>query len=209
MYRLFNKRKKGFTLVELLVSLSIMLLIITAVILSQSKYTARAALKNVATDISLSLRQAQVYGTSVKEFIPGSSEFNTAYGITFNTTLGPVSNGYIFFGDRGSRNGIFDGSWSNCPADGSTECVQKTNFQSNISISDLCIIRSNGADMCSLGRVDITFVRPSTESNIVAFNAGGQTLPMNNVVGARVEIESLTGETYSVVVYTTGQISVQ
>ncbi|MBI2004934.1 prepilin-type N-terminal cleavage/methylation domain-containing protein [Patescibacteria group bacterium] len=55
----------GFTLVELLVVVSIMLIITSTLLLQQRKFNSATLMRTLAYNIALSIRQAQVYGTSV------------------------------------------------------------------------------------------------------------------------------------------------
>ena len=177
--------KKGFTLIELLVSIGIMVLITSTVLISQNKYSSNISLSNLANDISLTIRQAQIYGVSVKELSAGSGDFSSAYGVDFNTTASGSNNAYIFFADRGSsKDGYYNDAWS-CPIGGSSECLQKINLTSGNTISRLCIIRKNDNGVCVgnpsvlVDHVDVTFIRPSNAANILYFNNGGQ-IPGNS-----------------------------
>ena len=207
----FNKNHfyRGFTLVELLVSISIMLVITSVVLFNQGSYTSAISLTNLANDISLTIRQAQIYGVSVAELQTGSNDFSSAYGVDFNISNTGSNNAYIFFADRGAvKDGYYDGPWS-CPVGGSSECLQKSNTTTGNTISKLCLLYTNSPKDCTLSRVDITFLRPNTDANMVFFNSGGGIMSPVNVLGAEVDIVSTSGGAHSIVVYTTGQISVK
>ncbi len=206
---------RGFTLTEMLVSIGIMLLITGVVLLSQGKYSSNISLTNLANDISLSIRQAQIYGVSVKELSTGSGDFSSAYGVDFNTTVSGSNTAYIFFADRGTpKNSYYDNAWS-CPIGGTSECLEKINLTSGNTISRLCIIRKNDNGVCAnssgvlVDHIDITFIRPSNAANILYFNNGGQIPGNSNYIGAEITVSSASGLTRSVVVYETGQISVR
>jgi len=195
-----------------MVSITIMVVILSMVAFNQSRYTTGASLKNDANSISLSLRQAQVYGVSVKEFSPGTNDFSSAYGVSFNIISGSGSNNaYIFFADRiSSQNGEYDNTWA-CPLSPTSECLDKTILSKGNTISSLCIIYSsdiNDNGTCNLGRIDVTFLRPSTEAKIAFFNNAMVRMSPPPVRGARINLVSASG-TNSIIIYTTGQISVQ
>jgi len=200
-----SNNSKGFSLLELMVSITIMLVIISTVLLGQSTYTKGASLKNLANDIGLSLRQAQVYGISVKERAIGSDDFLNAYGIEFNITSSGSNNAYIFFADL-SKNGAYDGAWS-CPAGG--ECLQKFNTSTGNTISRLCLIYNNDSTDCSVSRASISFLRPNTLANIVLFGPAGQIPPSASHKGVEIGLVSVSGGARSVIVYNTGQISIK
>ena len=200
---------KGFTLIELLVSLSIMVAIFTIVLSNQSKYTDGTALTGLADEIGLQLTQAQIYGVSVKEFTPGSEEFNAAYGLSFNVSSGGSNSAYVYFADRGTTlNGKYDSGWS-CPVDTNSECISKTAITRGNTISAICYIHKSGPEQCNLGGVDITFVRPDVAANITYFNQNGTKLNLPNAIGTRIELSSSSGAKRNIFVYDTGQISVQ
>ncbi len=208
-----SRNKKGFTLTELLVSIGIMMVITSVVLFNQGSYTSSVSLSNLMNDISLSIRQAQIYGVSVRELQTGSGDFTSAYGVEFNISNTGSNDAYIFFADRGgAKNGYYDGEWS-CPVGGTSECLEKINTTSNNTITRLCLLRNNDNGVCSgnpgqlVDRVAITFLRPSNLANLLFFNNGGQIPNNPNIQGIEITVSSPSGATRSVVVYTTGQIS--
>ena len=202
------KCSTGFTLIELLVSISIIVTIIAIVLSNQADYTEGTAITSLADDISLTLTQAQIYGVSVREFSPGTSEFDAAYGMSFDITDEGEDDAYIYFADRGVKNGIYDSGWD-CLVGGSSECIAKTSILRGNTISELCYEQKSGPEQCNLGRVDVTFIRPATEANITFFNLNGTELNLPNAVAARIKLSSPSGLGRSVFVYKSGQISVQ
>lgn len=205
----YKHSEDGFTLVELMVSISIMITISALVLLNQTKYTEGIALNQVADEIGLNLRQAQIYGVAVKEFSAGSNNFSASYGIEFDITSRGSKAEYVSFGDRDPKNGIYDGAWS-CPTGGTSECISKTNIRVGNEIEALCQILINGTEDCTVTRVAVTFVRPETSAGMKFYNTGGFNVTDVNYKGVHVKLKSLTGpERRSIKVYTTGQISVQ
>ncbi|PIP56023.1 MAG: hypothetical protein CO183_01600 [Candidatus Zambryskibacteria bacterium CG_4_9_14_3_um_filter_42_9] len=201
------KAGRGFTLMELLVSISIVTVILTTVVMNQSTYNDTNALSNLAYQISSDIAQARAYGIGVRELTPGSSEFTASYGLTFSLLGSGSDKAYIFFADR-NDNSIYDGNWS-CPTGGTSECLGKTDITRNNYMDSLCVVRSSGSDLCNVGRIDIIFVRPSTEAQIEFFNTGGESFNPSGMIGARIVLNGPGSLTRSVVVYSTGQISVQ
>jgi competence protein ComGC len=199
--------RAGFTVIELLVSFGIVAVILTVVVLNQSVYTDRAAVINLADEISLTISQAQAYGIGVREFAPGSSDFNISYGLTFSLLGSGANNAYLYYADRDGDN-FYDGNWS-CPVGGTSECLERVDISRGNYIESLCVVRTSGSDICNVGRVDITFVRPNTETNLRFFNGSGGSFNPPNMRGVRVVLESPGGSTRSVIIYSTGQISVQ
>ena len=192
---------------ELLVSIAIVSVILTVVVSSQSTYNDEAALVNLADEISSTVSQAQAYGTGVREFSPASGEFSASYGLTFSLLASGSNKAYLSFADR-NGNKVYDGDWS-CPVGGTSECREKVPITRGNYIESLCVVRTSGADICEVGRVDISFARPSTEAQILFFNLGGASFTPAGIKGAKIMLKSPGGLSRSVTVYKTGQISVQ
>lgn len=199
---MISQKNKGFTLLELMITLAIGMFILTTVVIGQSKYTDSAALKGLVNDISLTLRQAQVYGLSVKENTPG--DFKTSYGIFFNA-FHPTE--YIYFGDTGATmNGNYDGTNTVCTG----ECIQLVQItKGNQIVNPICRIDLTNAETCDVWKVSIVFVRPAPEAKMTLYSTSGAPLSMTGYKGVRVKFISPQGIVRSIVVYTTGQISVQ
>jgi prepilin-type N-terminal cleavage/methylation domain-containing protein len=197
----------GFTIPELIISITIASIILTIVVSNQATYTDGANVTNLADEIGLTISQAQVYGIAVKEFTPGSSDFSASYGLAFSL-LGSGSNGaYISFADR-NANKIYDGDWS-CPLGGASECLGRVNISRGNFIESLCVVRISEADLCDVGRIDISFVRPNIEAKLIFFNSGGLAFVPANMKGAKIKVQSPGGLIKSVTVFETGQVSVQ
>lgn len=203
----YFKKNHGFTLIEFLISITLVSVILTIILLNQSNYTEKAALTNLADEIGLSISQAQVYGIGVKELTTGSSDFSASYGLSFNLLNSGSNSSYIYFVDR-DGDGIYDGDWS-CPTGESSECLSKTEITRGNYISSLCVSRTSGTDICNLDRVDISFARPSTEAQLVLFSNGGQLYSPANIEGAGMTLMSPSGLMKSVIAYKTGQVSIK
>src|SRR3989338_1368962 len=210
-----TKMNRVFTLIEFLISIAIVSVILTVVVSSQSTYNDEAALVNLADEISSTVSQAKAYGTGVREFSPASGEFSASYGLTFSL-LGSGSNtAYLSFANRAIGGAVgnksYDGDWS-CSIGGASECLGKVDISRGNYIEGICVVRTSGLDLCFASRVDISFARPSTEAQLLFFDSlGGPLAPwlLLNMKGVRIVLRSPSGLTRSVVVYTTGQVSVQ
>ena len=204
----FNKKNSGFTLIELLISIAIISVILATVILRQSAYTDVITLSNLADEIGSTISQTQAYGIGVKEFTPGSSEFSASYGLTVSILSSGSNTAFLTFADRNGNN-YYDGNWS-CPVGGVSECINKVNISLGNYIDALCWVKISGPDQCNNPkRIDISFTRPSTEAQLVLFNSAGQVFVPDDMKGVRIVLKSPAGTSRSVVVYKTGQISIQ
>ncbi|MDB5254033.1 MAG: hypothetical protein JWL80_99 [Parcubacteria group bacterium] len=191
-----------------MVSIGIMLAITATVLLNQNKYTAGASLKNNANDLSLIVRQAQIYGISVKELSSGSGNFTSAYGVVFDISGTGSATSYIFFADSFAQNNDYDGNFT-CPIGGTSECLGKFNLSTNNSINRLCVILSNGSTDCTLKRFAVSFLRPDTDTIFKMYDSAGLGIVYPGSVGVQVELVSTNGALRYVKIYNTGQISVQ
>lgn len=203
---------KGFSLAELIVTISIVSIILTVILMGQSRYTAGASLNANLGAATLTVRQAQTYGISVRQFLPGVEEFNIGYGVSFRVASVNGSNEYIFYADRGSSdlNKYSTSDWNTCTIGGTSECLGKTVLTGSNVIWRICYQAISGTEQCSSDRrVDITFTRPETSVSMRFFNSsGGSETVVANLEYARVIFRStITLTEKSIYVYPTGQIS--
>ncbi len=188
----------GFTLVELLVTIVIFVLLTSLVLFSQGNFNNTVLLNNLAYDLALSIRQAQDYGTSIREFASSTPLFSS-YGMYFNTT---VSNkNFVLFADTTGDN-RYNGSVALCPAN-DPECIQKYSINNGSFIKSICA----GADSAHCNAIasymNIMFKRPNPDAGIyMDANPTAQNY-------AAITLSSVSGTTRTVVVTSVGQIYVQ
>ena len=217
MKELFRKKSKndisGFSLLELLVTVAVIGLLTAIVVFNQGDFSDNITLNSAVTDLELQIREAQVYGISVREFQTGTNEFNASYGVHFDLVSGGGDLTYLFFADRGVKNGQYDGSIS-CATGGANECIRKFSLTKGNTISDVCaIIDVSGTLRCNssaaVSKIDIIFNRPDPGPAIKFFNPAGNEVTFPGHQGAKVTISSPKGTTRQVYIYTNGQISIQ
>jgi len=187
---LFFKKNDGFTLLELIVSISIFVIVSTVVLANYSKYSGRVSIENLAHEIAISIRQAQVFGQNIREFGAGSNQF-PSYGVHFDSTN---KNSFVFFADV-NGNKKYDSP--DCVSVG-TECIERFIIQTGSSISDLC-----GDTVCSRDSLDVTFTRPDPDAYILS-NGAGSPHSTGDIV-----VTTNKGESKKVVVSAVGQISIK
>ena len=188
---------KGFTLVELMVSVGIFTFLTLIVLVNHSRFSGAILLENLAYDIALSIRQAQIFGLSVREFEPGSGEFQPGYGVHFDRTT-PTQ--YIIFADR-NLNFRYDDAIA-CGVTGS-ECIEEFTIQQGNSISRFCGTLPSSVVECSpaLSFISAVFIRPDPDAIITSSNPGFYS-------DATITIRSPHGVLRDVIVRVTGQISI-
>ncbi len=182
---------RGFTLVELLVTLSLFVALTTIVLFSSSQFNGSILLTNLAYDVALTIRQAQSFGVNVREEV-SSDSFDKAYGVHFDTSK-PAE--FILFADL-NKNGQYDTfSFDNCN-DGTNECVDKYIIKRGNKISGI------SCDGSAYSPLDITFIRPNPDA-IIKCGSGNKN-------EAKIKVSSADDVNYRyIVVNLAGQISVE
>lgn len=190
---------KGFTLIELLVVTGIIVVVSTIVLADNNRFGGRVQLENLAYDIALSIRQAQVYGISVARF--GSSVFSAGYGVHLDTSNFST---YVLFADvyPSPGDGLFEASQG--------ELVSSIDIPSGYKITKVCVPEGTDSASCTdVGSVDVAFQRPEPDAWI---SAGGVACIYGQgtcVDSTRIVVQSPRGDIMSVVIEANGQISVQ
>jgi prepilin-type N-terminal cleavage/methylation domain-containing protein len=208
--------KKGFTLIELMVTVTIMMIMTLIVFFNYNRFNESSLLNAFAYDMSLTIRQAQAYGTIAKESgINQSSQISTASTANFKVAYGVhfAESDQSHFSLFADVNG--DGVYT---SGGDGPVIQSYSFQRGIKIKRLCFASVNGgSENCSEGSagipdsvgkhaltLDITFLRPNPEAKILPND------PPDFVAAATIYLQNADGTiTRSVSVYSTGQISVK
>jgi prepilin-type N-terminal cleavage/methylation domain-containing protein len=154
----------GFTLIEMIVVLAIFMIMTSIVIFNHNKFTSETILTNMAYEVALSVREAQIYGVSVRspQGVPESEAFEKEYGIHFPKVVGGSSNYYLFSDVNG--NGTFDMGTS-CVS-GTGECVTPYTLQRGVKISYLTVKNASGCSDSAItngGNLSVLFRRPDPE----------------------------------------------
>ncbi|MBC7836830.1 type II secretion system protein [Acetobacteraceae bacterium] len=202
----------GFTLIELIVVISIMLVITSFFLLRQQQFNSSTVLRSLAYSVALSVRQSQVYGTSVREF--GGGFTAKSYGINFNTgNLAETPVRYILFADF-NNNGVYNSGGS--PG----EFVQDFKLGSGYTIVKFCGVGNLAGTIqsCSSGGVgggtsisalNTYFIRPNLDANFRSCSDAACTTPTaETYIGAYMQIRAPGGATRNIIIGTTGRIAV-
>lgn len=184
---------RGFTLMELMVTVGVFVLLTTVAIMNFRAIDSVFVLRNVAQQVALVIRKAQISGISVQGINSGGVTVFPSYGINFDTSR---NTSFVLFADIGVGNKLLD---SACP---SAECVQRYLLASGYTIKSLYGNQKTSAPGVILNRLDISFTRPNPNALIIgntnsAFSDG------------EIVIQSRTGTTKTIVIWKTGQISIQ
>lgn len=186
---LFSKTARAFSLIELLVAVSIFVVISTVILANHSQFNSSVLLGALAYDVALSVREAQVYGVSVRQF---DSSFQVGYGVRFSGT-----GSYVFFVDT-NMNYSYD--------DGVDSIIRTYTLGRGHTIQYFCGTSSEGVEECSntdgITNLDIVFYRPDPDAFITSNEPGVYS-------SGRIVVASPSGDTRSISIASTGQVSVQ
>ncbi|HWO07319.1 MAG TPA: hypothetical protein VNM40_01910 [Candidatus Paceibacterota bacterium] len=156
-------------------------------------------LQNLAHDIALSIRQAQVYGIAVRrcdptvtELCPAINQFDVAYGVHF---MGGEPTFELFVDVDNS--GDYDPG----------ETVLSSTIATGYRIDDLCVTPAvGGAETCGLEELNVVFRRPEPDACINgSFDSDDDCV--SSYARARIIIKSARDDEAEVIVERTGQIS--
>ena len=196
---IFNKNKifnkKGFTLIELIVSISIMTIISTLVMANYKTGGKSAELNMAAQKIVTDIRRVQEFTMGMKEFDDGATiEYpEGGWGIRFSVNSGE-NDKYIIFADT-------DNDKKRIVV---AENSQIINLPSDISF-DAFDIDGN----ISRNFAYITFVAPDPDIFIGgANNENNSSLPTNNAKQIKITIKNKDGKTKDIVVNSFGLVEV-
>ena len=195
--------QNGFTLIEMLSVLAIFSILTAVVVFNYTKFRSDTILTNMAYEVALSIREAQIYGISARR--GGPADYSIPYGIF----LTKDSETYSLFADTGSDtnttpDGIFSGTGCGTLMDsGFDTCVTTYSLQRGVKIRFLKI--NKGSSSClpaSADNVSILFKRPNPEPILASVPS---ETPISFV---QIVVEAPDGATRYVLVYNNGQVTV-
>ena len=200
-----NTRPKlvcGFTLIELIVTISIATILLAITLFDYGTFNDRVALSSAGQKMAIAIRQAQTYGLSVKEVKVSGGNFSSAYGLYFNPT--DNSGDYYIFSDSNTIDRKY--TVGNGCGGAVTECVEKITLRNGVKISNI-YSTSVGIPACARA-LAITFLRPNPDADINFINNGGDICSSSQSIG-KIVLTSPKNITLTITVENTGQISVQ
>jgi prepilin-type N-terminal cleavage/methylation domain-containing protein len=172
---------RGFTLIEMLVTLSILAIITAVAVTGQSTFNHSILLNDTSYTIALSAREAQSLGLSSRKF---ANVQNGGYGVDFKSA---TPSKYTVFADIQSI--ASEPAWcpaiatstpenksGNCLYDGAGETFQTYDLTRGYTISNFCgkagatLTCSSGGGLQSL---DVLYLRPNTTAIITGITTGG------------------------------------
>jgi len=203
--------QKGFTLIEMLVVLAITTILVGVVLFNYRSADSALIMRNLAYEVSLTIRQAQTYGLGVRDSQELNNAFDIAYGVQFTgPTSGEVNDTFFLFADiyndSAGQERLCNQSDSSGPCTSLTsdEVLDSLSLTRQITFDEICGDPSaGGSEICldAGSPLNISFKRPNPDATI---NLDGTD--MNNVT---LTLIGPNGSKIDTFVNTAGQISVQ
>lgn len=209
-----KSRNKGFSIVELLIAMSIFAFLSTVSVLSYNNFNNRVGVDILAHQIAQFAQEARVSALSVKHSVGGSgtdAALYPGYGIHFrraSTTM------FTYFADINNDKYFSPGGTCGSVGLGS-ECEKQINLLKGVTITVLCADTLSGTASTTacktagmpniVDEFDVVFKRPSPDAIITTKNSGVPT----SVSMVQVKIMSNKGYSRMVDFTNTGQISVR
>lgn len=179
-----NKNTKGFTIIELMISVGIFAMMTSLLLAKYGNFNQGILLTNLAYDVALTIRNAQSYGLNVKSAVRNDNRFEYPYGVNFTT-----GKTFIFFADVNiTPDFVYD--------EGADINLSKTTIRTSSFIDKICVGTPTCTDVLSL---DIAFKRPNPDAIINGVTANSY---------AEIVLKASDGSTKKVIVRSTGQIAV-
>ena len=186
-------RAQGFTLVELVVTISIFVVVSTLVFANYPKFKSQLSLKKTSQEIAFAVREAQVYSLSVKEYngtFPG-------YGVHFDINKPDT---IILFADA-DKNFLY-----NEEIDG---IVKKYEIKTNDSFSSLCGDKKKSfPGVCELSQIDAVYLRPNPIITLKGRDKDG-FIVTPNFSDVEIGISSSGGTQKNIIIWISGQITIE
>jgi prepilin-type N-terminal cleavage/methylation domain-containing protein len=214
----------GFTLIELLVTLSVFTVVSAVTLANYPKFNNQTAITALAQQIAISIREAQVYGVSVKNSSTTASvvaqNVYPAYGIFFGTTTASTTYGsgtsYSVFFDRVTGTGpapYFKAKGDDYFTDVG-ELVETVRIQNGNKIVGICGVKLGDTVCTPAYGANVVFRRPNPDA-IIKIKDSSDTWPYSSPTlyeCSRLDITIRSRDqdlTKTIQIYSSGQINVK
>lgn len=160
-------------MLEMLTVLAIFGVMTSIVVFNYGKFTSDTILTNMAYEVALSIREAQIYGVSVRN--PTGALVTSSFSVPYGVYLQRGTGQYFLFADETGPDGIFN--VLNCLT--SEECVTPYTLQRGVTVERVrkdCVEDTDG--------LNITFKRPNPEARFDnAVNVGSADITLISADG--------------------------
>jgi prepilin-type N-terminal cleavage/methylation domain-containing protein len=185
-----QSQSSGFGLIELMVSISIMVIVAGIILSRQSSFNGAVLLRSQAYEIALKIREVQLGAVSASDTV-GGANFRSVLGINFSTDTG-LNKQYVLFRD-------LDG-------DETYQSLSDVTFGQRGVIDNRFYISLIEIDGTPQTDASVVFERPNFDAKFSA--AGSEMLIHLRRVGSQIS-ETGPGDLRIIEITTTGQISVR
>lgn len=198
--------ERGFSLIEMMVVLIIFAILTAIVIFQYNKFNARILVTNMAYEVALQIREAQIFGLGARETSVTSDEFDKAYGVYIHrddgTAEGSKTKTVSLFRDNETEDNVCDDGCS-CTQQAGEECFETLTLTRNLEITSLMVVDIEGGVCQEVEALAVTFKRPNPDAIIVEALINPDDTRRTGVITVEAN-----GIREHVVVRETGQISV-
>lgn len=193
---------RGFTIVELLISIAIFVIMTIVVVAKYGNFNQSTLLTDTAYDVALVAREAQTYGLSVRNSdTGGGTNFSFPYGVAFSTQSGSScgsatlsETNMVLFADADQQDGRCGGS---------DTAINTYTLSRGATVTRLCA-GTEQSSCSSISSLEVSYKRPNPEA-IICGTSGSTDCTYRY---AEIGITGSQGGTRTIVVNQSGQISV-
>ena len=204
---------RGFTLIELLVVVGVISIITAFLLFNQGKFNSSTLLRSLGYSVALTVRQAQIYGVTVRGVsVGGTASFARGYGAYIST--GDLARMDIFSDLNGN------GQLDTTPTDERLAVKGSLVFSKGYALTKFCAVQSGGQQDCypsganggsALTSLTIYFTRPNLDACIASSAQPGVCGPggVSPYISSYIQVSSPASPDLRIVrVTSTGQIVV-
>ena len=192
--------RKGFSIIELMIAVAIFIILTSVAFYGYADFNNDMVMTNQAYELSLHVRQAQVYGIAVRGGSGAAgSEFTASYGVAANIGSSVVT----IFRDA-NDDGLYDPSSPDEPA------LELLTFARGVEVCRICITSGTNVESgCSdaYDDISISFKRPDPDARVAINDVPYDAGPAYALT--RIAIQAPNGKERYVDVTVTGQVSVR
>ncbi|MFT5849695.1 MAG: prepilin-type N-terminal cleavage/methylation domain-containing protein [Patiriisocius sp.] len=195
-----NKQAQGgFSLIELMVTITIMVIVTGAVMVNYSSFNSTTLLRSQAFELALDIKESQSFGISTQNT---GGDYRAAYGIYVDRD----NDTYALFQD--------DSSGTDLRYDSGEEIGVPFTLDNRFQIGQICVqVASAGSPSCTARQLSVSFKRPDFDTHYAyTSNASPSNLANVGIIleYAEIYIQSAADPSFEriVTVYPSGQVSV-
>lgn len=193
MYSLHNTNE-GFTLIELIVSISIFAFMTAFLVGKFGNYNHTVLVTNAAYDVALTIRSAQSYGLNVRGV--DNNNFSVAYGAHFQ----PLSATFYIYSVPSNGSDLSFGNSNKL-------IIATSTIQKGVRVDSICDgMDENNCNTISGETLDVVFKRPNPDAKIFQCDVSSNCVSAKY---AQIVLRAADGSMKTVAVRSTGQIAIQ